>query len=155
METNSSGKVTCSDPFCRCHDSQGLGHCQDCTVLPTIVVTLGIARPDNTWTEKKVEFEIDPEWENNPNGDLLRDLAFNHWCHDFANNGPTAEYAKTQYEKAEAVSKVNIHISGYFVLNWEWKDEAGEERTDRPCDENCARRLAGNDSVECNCSRSS
>jgi len=112
------GEVTCSNPHCRCHDTQSVGHCSDCGVLPTINVRLGIALPDGTWTEKAVEFEIDPEWENNPNGDLLRDLAFNHWCHNFANNGPTS---KTRYEKAEAAAKVSIEIAGSFILGWEWK----------------------------------
>lgn len=33
-------------------------------------------------------------------------------------------------------------------------DQAGEERPDRPCDPGCNRRVCGNDSVECDCSRS-
>lgn len=104
--------------------------------LPILVVTLGLALPDKTWVERVIKFECDPEFEDDESFDL-QETAANHLM------------AKNQ----EEIDR--LAPSGWFLIAWEWSDEEdSEERPDRPCDADCARRLAGNDSVECTCSRS-
>jgi hypothetical protein len=97
------GVVSCSDAFCRCHDSGIIGgHCMDCSVLPTISVTIGLALADHTWQERTVEFECDPEFENN---DLdLSEAAFEHWL-------------GSNIEEAEKLAP-----SGWFLIDWTWKE---------------------------------
>jgi len=97
------GEVTCSNPHCRCHDTQSVGHCSDCGILPTISVTLGLALPDRTWVERKVEFPIDPEFEENESFDLAQ-TSFEHWT--------------TQNENEAN----KLASSGWFMIAWEWKD---------------------------------
>jgi hypothetical protein len=96
------GEVTCSDPHCRCHDNPGPGHCGDCGVLPTIKVDLGLALSDHTWVERKVEFEIDPEFEKDKSFDLT-ETSFNHWL------GQNEDEAN------------KLAPSGWFLIAWEWK----------------------------------
>ena len=97
------GQVTCSDPHCRCHDTQSVGHCGNCSILPTISVTLGLALPDHTWVERKVEFEIDPEFEEKESFDLAQ-TSFEHWT---AQNEDDAN---------------KLAPSAWFLIAWEWKD---------------------------------
>lgn len=104
--------------------------------LPIIVVTLGLALPDKTWVERVIKFECDPEFENDKSFDLC-ETAMTHWVSE-------------NTEEADSLAP-----SGWWIIFHEWFDEQPpEERPDRPCDTDCARRLAGNDSVECTCSRS-
>lgn len=119
--------------------------------METLIVTLGLARPDHTWFEAIVNLEVnndnfDPE-ENIPDEDsdeTLAQIAFAQWCSDQVPGG-----LEKGFDRAEAASKVSIPIAGHFVLHWEWA-----ERPDRPCDRNCLRVVGNNDSLECTCSRS-
>lgn len=95
------GKTSCSDAYCRCHDNPGAGHCGDCAVLPTIKVTLGLALRDHTWVEKSIEFEIDPEFDDDNSFDLL-ETSFQHWA------------------KANEVACNELAPSGWFLIAWEW-----------------------------------
>lgn len=97
------GEVTCSDPHCRCHDTQSVGHCGDCGILPTISVALGLALPDHTWVERKVEFQIDPEFEEDESFDLLE---------------TSAEHLVAQNQ--DEMDK--LAPSGWFLIAWEWKN---------------------------------
>lgn len=97
------GEVMCADPFCRCHETQGSTHCGDCSILPIISVTLGLALPDHTWVEKTVEFEIDPEFEQNESFDL-QETAANH----------------LMAQHQEEIDK--LAPSGWFLIAWEWKE---------------------------------
>lgn len=98
------GKVKCDDPFCRCHE-KGFhsGHCGDCGVLPTISVTLGLALPDRTWVDRKVEFQADPEFEEDESFDLLE---------------TSAEHLVAQNQ--DEMDK--LAPSGWFLISWEWKN---------------------------------
>ena len=99
--------------------------------LPTIVVTLGLALPNGTWVERMIRFECDPEFEKDNSFDLC-ETAMTHWVS----------------ENTEEANR--LAPSGWWLIFHEWSDE----RPDRPCDEDCARRLAQNDGIECDCSRS-
>ncbi len=135
----------------------------------TLVVALGICLPDNTWRAEEVEFPIEDDYDPDlPEEDTNRsvgDIAFHHWCVLQLPENSSEE------DKDNAYSLIREEIQGYFVLHWRIKDDMNEgvpfsvlkaltktaldkERTDRACDKDCARRLAGDDSVECTCSRS-
>ena len=96
-------KTKCMDRFCRCHDRSGSGCCFDCRVLPTVKVTLGLALPDHTWSEVEVEFECDPEFDEDDSFNL-QETAFKHWL----------EIAGEEADK--------VAPSGWFLIAWEWKE---------------------------------
>ena len=72
-------------------------------VLPTISVTLGLALPDHTWVERKVEFQIDPEFEEDDSFDLLE---------------TSVEHLVDQNQ--DEMDK--LAPSGWFLISWEWKN---------------------------------
>lgn len=119
----------------------------------TLAVALGICLLNGTWRKEDVEFPIeegyDPDLPEPETNRTLSDIAFDHWCVQQLPEGSSDE------DKSNALSSIEEAISGYFVLEWRVKDSRdSEERPDRACDKDCPRRLAGNDSVECTCSRS-
>lgn len=97
-------KEQCSDPFCRCHDKfTGPGCCGDCKMLPIVQVTLGLALADHTWIERVVEFECDPEFDDDDSFDL-QETAANHLM------------SKNQEEMDK------LAPSGWFLIAWQWKE---------------------------------
>lgn len=117
----------------------------------TLIVTFGLCLSNGTWRTEKTEVEIfhDPYLPEPETGRSLGDIAFDQWCIDQLPENSSKE------DKENAVQFINEPFSGYFVLEWQIKDSKDStERPDRECDKDCARRLAGDDSVECTCSRS-
>lgn len=95
-------KEDCSDPFCRCHDHSS-NCCGNCRNLPIVQVTLGLALPDHTWSEVEVEFECDPEFDDDDSFDL-QETAFNHWL------------------KIASDDANKLAPSGWFLISWQWKE---------------------------------
>jgi DNA-directed RNA polymerase subunit M/transcription elongation factor TFIIS len=90
--------------------------------LPIIVVTLGVCRNDHTWSEEIVEFECDPEFENDAAFNLNSE-AFQWWCYRQVEGDQ-----KKGYNLAEAASKVGASVAGSFVSYWTWKADFDKEQ---------------------------